>query len=132
MLDEFNLKGLTKYVPDLRKVLYYILNMETSESDDGAEMGENEEEIDKYAKLIYGLIHARYIQTSKGMKQMVPTFYMQHLIVAALPKSALWVMSKSSVRTSAFAANRRVKCSQSIFIEDVLCEMSRRLPAAKS
>ncbi len=71
MLDEFNLKGLSKYVPSLRKVIYYILSMETSESDEDADMGESEEQVNKYAQLIYGLMHARYIQSSKGMKQMV-------------------------------------------------------------
>jgi len=43
MLDKFNLKGLNKYVPNLNK----------------------------YAEVIYGMLHARYIQASKGMKQMV-------------------------------------------------------------
>ncbi len=58
-------------MPNLQKVIYYILNMEPPESDEDADMGESEEEINKYAELIYGLMHARYIQTSKGMKQMV-------------------------------------------------------------
>ena len=71
MLDEFNLKGLHKYVPNLKKVIYYILNLEASDNDEDEDMGESEEMINKYAEVIYGLLHSRYIQTSKGMKQMV-------------------------------------------------------------
>ncbi len=44
--------------------------METSDSDED-EMVENEAEMQKYTEMIYGLIHARYIQTPKGMKQML-------------------------------------------------------------
>jgi len=44
--------------------------MECSESEED-EMIEDEAEIKKSAEVVYGLIHARYIQTTKGMKQML-------------------------------------------------------------
>ena len=70
MMDEFNLKGLAKYVPNLRNIIYYILNIETSESDPD-EIVESDTTFNSYAETIYGLIHSRYIQTPKGMKQML-------------------------------------------------------------
>lgn len=80
MLDEFNLKGISKFVPNLKKIIYYILNLESSESNEDEEMGESEEQLNKYAEIVYGLIHARYIETSKGMKQMVLSFYIINAI----------------------------------------------------
>lgn len=69
ILDDFNLKGLNSYIPNLRHAIYYILNYEVSDSED--DPAENEQDIGKYAEMAYGLVHARYIQTPKGMKQMM-------------------------------------------------------------
>lgn len=69
MLDDFNLKGLNNYIPNLRHAIYYVLNYEFSDSEE--DPAETEQDIGKYAEMAYGLIHARYIQTPKGMKQMM-------------------------------------------------------------
>ncbi len=80
-MDEFNLKGLSKHVTNFKKILFTILDLEQSgnilliinclniESD--TEMAENKEETRKNSIFLFGLIHARYIQTTKGMKKMV-------------------------------------------------------------
>lgn len=69
MLDEFNLKGLNHYVPDLRHTIRVILGEDASDSEE--EPPETKHDIGKYAEIAYGLIHARYIQTPKGMKQIL-------------------------------------------------------------
>lgn len=69
ILDDFNLKGLNNYIPNLRNAIYYILNYEISDSED--DPAETEHDIGKYAEMAYGLIHARYIQTPRGIKQMM-------------------------------------------------------------
>lgn len=69
LLDDFNLKGLSSYVPNLRHAIYFILSYELSDSEE--DPAETEQDIEKYAEMTYGLVHARYIQTLKGMKQML-------------------------------------------------------------
>jgi len=69
MLDEFNLKGLNHHVSDLRHAIRVILGEDISDSEDYPP--ETEHDIGKCAEIAYGLIHARYIQTPKGMKQML-------------------------------------------------------------
>lgn len=68
ILDESNLKGIEKYVTNLRRAIFCILNMENSDNDEMPV--ESTQDIKKSAEITYGLIHARYIQTPKGMKQM--------------------------------------------------------------
>lgn len=48
-----------------------MLNLEDQESDNDHYNEEDEKLITKQATTIYCLTHARYIQTSKGMEQMV-------------------------------------------------------------
>eukprot|EP00826_Nyctotherus_ovalis_P056626 TRINITY_DN7684_c0_g1_i5.p1 TRINITY_DN7684_c0_g1~~TRINITY_DN7684_c0_g1_i5.p1 ORF type:complete len:244 (-),score=37.50 TRINITY_DN7684_c0_g1_i5:93-824(-) len=108
ILDDFNLKGLSSYIPNLRHAIYYILNYEVSDSED--DPAENEQDIagaGKYAEMAYGLVHARYIQTPKGMKQMMmryqkgvfgtcPRVYCEHQPL--LPYGQLEVPGNSPVR----------------------------------
>ena len=86
--DDFNLTGLSSQVPYYDDALdmvldvesprgapdicdcaftLVILNMITVES----LTEEQQEMIESAAEMLYGLIHARYILTSKGMQQMV-------------------------------------------------------------
>lgn len=69
LLDDFNLRGLDTHVPNLRHAIFYVLNYEISDSED--DPPETEQDIGKYAEIAYGLVHARYIHTPKGMKQMM-------------------------------------------------------------
>ena len=84
MLDEFNLKGLSSYVPDIKKVIFYILDYELPDGSKDEEMDETPETLQNNAVLIYGLIHARYILTKRGLKQMV--LIASHVVVAEVPK----------------------------------------------
>ena len=81
IVDEFNWKGLSKYAPNLKKVISYIVGascFESDEEDEDEEMEMNPEEMNKYAETIYGLLHARFIETSRGMKQIVIQLYKHH------------------------------------------------------
>jgi len=69
ILDDFNLKGLSNYIPNLRHAISFILNNDMSDSEE--DPAEIEQDIEKYAEIAYGLIHARYIQNPRGMKQML-------------------------------------------------------------
>jgi hypothetical protein len=66
--DRFNLTGLHADVPYFHQALDMILD----ELDDDVD-AMTRDELDKSARHLYGLIHARYIMTGKGLLKMVIT-----------------------------------------------------------
>ncbi|XP_077250134.1 putative casein kinase II subunit beta-4 isoform X2 [Tasmannia lanceolata] len=62
--DDFNLCGLQGQVPHYDDALDMILDS------DSLSDGEEHREIESAAELLYGLIHARYILTNKGLSAM--------------------------------------------------------------
>ncbi|RDX64922.1 putative casein kinase II subunit beta-4, partial [Mucuna pruriens] len=67
--DDFNLCGLSSQVPYYDYALDLILDVESSHGDIFTE--EQNEMIESAAEMLYGLIHARFILTSKGMAAML-------------------------------------------------------------
>jgi casein kinase II subunit beta len=67
--DEFNLTGLQQEVPYYDYALDLILDVDSPNSDQLSE--EQQETVDAAAELLYGLVHARYILTAKGLQAMV-------------------------------------------------------------
>jgi len=67
--DDFNLTGLSSLVPNYDYALDMILDADT---DDLTE--EQTEIVESAAEMLYGLIHARYILTSRGLAQMVEKY----------------------------------------------------------
>lgn len=70
--DDFNLCGLSNQVPYYDYALDLILDIESSNDDGFTE--EQNELIESSAEMLYGLIHARYILTSKGLAAMLEKF----------------------------------------------------------
>ncbi|XP_022158247.1 casein kinase II subunit beta-1-like isoform X2 [Momordica charantia] len=70
--DDFNLCGLSSQVPYYDYALDLILDVESSNGDMFTE--EQNELIESAAEMLYGLIHARYILTSKGMAAMLDKY----------------------------------------------------------
>uniref|UniRef100_A0A804MCE4 Casein kinase II subunit beta n=1 Tax=Zea mays TaxID=4577 RepID=A0A804MCE4_MAIZE len=66
--DDFNLCGLSNQVPYYDYALDLILDVESSHGDMLTE--EQNELIESAAEMLYGLIHVRYIITSKGLSAM--------------------------------------------------------------
>ncbi|XP_004248982.1 putative casein kinase II subunit beta-4 [Solanum lycopersicum] len=67
--DDFNLCGLSGQVPYYDYALDLILDVESSHGDMFTE--EQNELVESAAEMLYGLIHVRYILTSKGMAAML-------------------------------------------------------------
>ncbi|KAL0913805.1 hypothetical protein M5K25_017294 [Dendrobium thyrsiflorum] len=70
--DDFNLCGLSSQVPYYDYALDLILDVESSHGDTFTE--EQNELVESAAEMLYGLIHARYILTSKGMAAMLEKY----------------------------------------------------------
>ncbi|XP_074272846.1 casein kinase II subunit beta-1-like isoform X3 [Silene latifolia] len=70
--DDFNLCGLSSQVPYYDYALDLILDVESSHGDMFTE--EQNELIESAAEMLYGLIHVRYILTTKGMAAMLEKF----------------------------------------------------------
>eukprot|EP00268_Persea_americana_P047678 TRINITY_DN498_c0_g1_i3.p1 TRINITY_DN498_c0_g1~~TRINITY_DN498_c0_g1_i3.p1 ORF type:complete len:290 (+),score=43.97 TRINITY_DN498_c0_g1_i3:306-1175(+) len=70
--DDFNLCGLSSQVPCYDYALDLILDVESSHSDMFTE--EQNELVESAAEMLYGLIHVRYVLTSKGMAAMLDKY----------------------------------------------------------
>ncbi|KAK9058251.1 hypothetical protein SSX86_023091 [Deinandra increscens subsp. villosa] len=66
--DDFNLCGLSSQVPYFDYALDLILDVESSHGDMFTE--EQNELVESAAEMLYGLIHVRYILTTKGISAM--------------------------------------------------------------
>ncbi|XP_051122208.1 putative casein kinase II subunit beta-4 [Andrographis paniculata] len=70
--DDFNLCGLSNQVPYYDYALDLILDVESSHGDSFTE--EQNELVESAAEMLYGLIHVRYILSSKGMAAMLEKY----------------------------------------------------------
>jgi len=70
--DDFNLSGLNNLVMHYDFALDLILDVESPNEDILTE--EQHEMVESAAELLYGLIHARYILTSRGMTAMLEKY----------------------------------------------------------
>ncbi|KAK3000221.1 hypothetical protein RJ639_023840 [Escallonia herrerae] len=70
--DDFNLCGLSSQVPYYDYALDLILDVESSNGDKLTD--EQNGTVESASEMLYGLIHARYILTSKGMSAMLEKY----------------------------------------------------------
>ena len=70
--DDFNLSGLSSQVPYFDYALDLILDVESPNDDVLTE--EQHEMVESAAEMLYGLIHARYVLTSRGLNAMLEKF----------------------------------------------------------
>lgn len=70
--DDFNLSGLSSQVPYYDYALDLILDSESLQNEVLTEQAQ--EMVEEAAEILYGLIHARYILTSRGLSAMMDKF----------------------------------------------------------
>jgi casein kinase II subunit beta len=68
--DDFNLTGLNSMVPNYEYALDMILDVEPEEP----LTEEQQEVVESAAEMLYGMIHARFILTSRGLAHMVEKY----------------------------------------------------------
>ncbi|PRQ59698.1 putative casein kinase II, regulatory subunit [Rosa chinensis] len=74
ILDDFNRSGLRNQVPFYDYALDMILDVESSDIDGTLHDHEQNNLIESAAEMLYGLIHARYITTTKGISAMLEKY----------------------------------------------------------
>ena len=74
--DDFNLTGLSAQVPHYEFALDTVLDVESPATAGFSE--EQQESIESAAELLYGLIHARFIITPRGMSAMLDKYKNTH------------------------------------------------------
>lgn len=88
--DDFNLTGLTTQVPYYEHALNMILDFD----DQDDQLPEDHQPlVETAAQMLYGLIHARFILTSRGMSSMLEKY--NHLTYGTCPMASCDSMSQA-------------------------------------
>jgi len=111
--DDFNLTGLSTQVPYYEHALNMILDFE----DQDDQLPEDQQPlVETAAQMLYGLIHARFILTNRGMQAMLekvtsftygtcPNYYCDQNRVAVLPIGTSDLLRQSSCKVYCVSCN---------------------------
>jgi len=102
LTDRFNLTGLNTEVSYYQYALDLVTDVFDLDADDDLR-----EQIEKSARHLYGLVHARYIVTTRGLAKMV---YLSQLRCMTVMREILTVLQLEKYKKSDFGKCPRVMC----------------------
>ena len=129
LTDRFNLTGLNTEVQYYQYALDLVTDVFDMEVDD-----DMREQIEKSARHLYGLVHSRYIVTTRGLAKMVSTFNLERLHSSArstnldllgreIQTRGVRQMSTRNLRVATPTTHGPTRHPQHKFRKTLLCQM---------
>ena len=106
MTDRFNLTGLNTEVQYYQYALDLVTDVFELDCDD-----EMRDQIEKSARHLYGLVHARYITTTRGLSKMVSLLHAIPMLRSGASKANSPVIQLDKYKKGEFGKCPRVHCS---------------------
>ncbi|ESS36333.1 ck2 beta subunit [Toxoplasma gondii VEG] len=110
--DDFNLTGLASQVPLFDEALDIVLDNEQSEDEDDEEEQRKSAMAEQAAELLYGLVHARFLATARGLQLLQQKYAQKQFGVC--PNSACegWALLPTALTDTPNKHTAKVYCAK--------------------
>ncbi|PFH35555.1 ck2 beta subunit [Besnoitia besnoiti] len=110
--DDFNLTGLASQVPLFEEALDIVLDNEQSEEEEDEEEQRKSAMAEQAAELLYGLVHARFLATARGLQLLQQKYAQKQFGVC--PNSACegWALLPTALTDTPNKHTAKVFCAK--------------------